>query len=189
MRRNTRKHGGLKRKYKGKQHKKTKHTRKIKRTHHKKHNKKHSRVLKKSSKHRRSRKRHMRGGELIFDAPPFAPPGGPYQPGAENTGKNYYPLAQPEFHAPNGTALDNMQGLPDGMMKGGGIIPRDLTYLYRSAGSSLKSLYNGFTGQVNPPSANPNPMYQPEMTKPAQLDGSVPNIPDIMQKATHEASL
>lgn len=138
----------------------------------------------KSRKYKQKRGKYMKGGKSTLDAPPFVPPGGPYEVGSLKNGLGggyYYKLANPEFHAPNGTAKDNMSG--------GGLIPRDLTYLYRSAGSGLKSLYNGFTGQVSSPSSNPNPMYQPEMSKNVTLDSSVPDINRIIEKANHEASL
>jgi hypothetical protein len=192
------------RKYKMSRRVKSRHTRNKKRSRHS--NKK--RVSKGTRKHRRSR---MKGGNTnSLEAVPFVPPGGGYKVGADTNGLNggyYYNLAQPEIHAPNGTAKPsnaiNVNGKPlkggrrnrrktkrySRKMRGGGLIPRDLVYLYRSAGSNLGNLYKGLTGQEPNPSSNPNPMYQPEMTKSVHLDSSVADVGSIINKAQHEASL
>ncbi|MBA42391.1 MAG: hypothetical protein CMF62_00090, partial [Magnetococcales bacterium] len=150
-----------------------------KKTHHKKthHKKTHHKKLRNKRSHKKHNK-NMKGG---LKPPPFAPPGGPYKPGSPSLdGGYYYSLAMPEFHAPNGTGKTNMEG--------GGIIPRDLTYLYRTAGSSVKSLYNGFMGKHNPPNLNPNPMHQPAMTKSIQLNGNVPDVNSIIKNSNTKAA-
>lgn len=156
------------------------------------------------------RSNKMKGGNNTLKPVPFVPPGGGYKVGNTNgLGSGYYyNLAQPEIHAPNGTAKTsndiNVNGKPLSggrrqrknkskklykRMRGGGIIPNDIVYLYRSAGSSLGNLYKGLMGQEIKPNTNPNPMYQPEMVKPVKLDSSVVDVNNIINKAQHEASL
>ena len=72
--------------------------------------------------------------------------------------------------------------------RGGGFIPRDLVNLYRTAGNGVKSLYAQATGQHSNPSNNPNPMYQPRMTREHRLNASSPNVSDIFDRANHKAS-
>lgn len=153
----------------------------------------------------------MGGKQSTMDAVPFVPPGGGYKVGSDTNGLDggyYYNLAQPEIHAPNGTAQPsnaiNVKGnlLKGGKrrsrrrsrrrskrLRGGGLIPNDLVYLYRSTTNSLGNLYKGATGQETNPSTNPNPMYQPDMLNHVRLDSSVPDVAGIMNKAQHEASL
>lgn len=146
----------------------------------------------------------MKGGNSVMalEPVPFVPPGGGYKVGASTNGLDggyYYNLAQPEIHAPNGTAKTsndiNVNGKPlkggrrNRRMRGGGLIPKDLVYLYRSAGSSLGNLYKGLMGQEIKPNSNPDPMYQPNMMKPVRLDSSVVDLNTIVNKAQHEASL
>lgn len=167
------------------------------------------------NKRSKQNKRSMRGGNVgstIQGSPfypsslsielqpvPFVPPGGGYKVGASTNGLDggyYYNLATPDFHAPNGTAKTsndiNVNGKPlarGKFQKGGGLIPSDLKYLYRSAGSTLANLYNGVVGNPSSPSSNPNPMYQPNMTKPVALNASVADVNTIMNNARREASM
>jgi hypothetical protein len=138
-------------------------------------------------------KKRFRGGSSELSLPPFVPPGGAYKVGSNTNGLAggyYYERVTPDFHAPNGTAKDsnaiNVNGKP---MKGGNIIPRDILNLYRTTGSNLIDVYNGYTGQRNNISTDPNPMRQPVASNNYQLDSSVVDLNDVAFKATHEASL
>lgn len=159
----------------------------------------------KGRKPRRITRKNMRGGSITALKPvPFVPPGGGYDVNSTTNGLGkgyYYNLASPDIHAPNGTSKTsndiNIYGKPlkggkikrKRKMRGGGLIPRDLTYLYRSTTSSIGDLYKGITGQEIKPNTVPNPMYQPEMVKPVRLDSSVPDINDIMNTAQHKAAI
>lgn len=142
----------------------------------------------KKRKNKRKKRKTLKGGTNI----PYLPKGKPYQPGSSTNGLGtgyYYDLAEPDFHAPNGTARPsnaiNPQGKP---MKGGNIVPRDLLHLYRTGTSSLKNVYNGFMGQPNNISNNPDPMVQPVLEKDYDLDATSPNFDKIVTQSNIKAA-
>jgi len=112
---------------------------------------------------------------------PYLPPGGPYDTNSSlnGLGKGYYYENSKDLHAPN----DYYQSSNNSLMKGGGLIPQDIINMGRNVVFGAKQMYSGLRGFQLPASANPDPTYQPELSKNIQLDSQVPNVNNIVKNS------
>ena len=105
-------------------------------------------------------------------------------------GRNYYALAKPNIHAPNGEGLYTPihMSVPKTFLNGqhGGsglsaLVPQDLVNLGRSIAGGVETLHDNWVGQTPPISSNV--MVQPISKNKIKLNTTPPNIPKIMHKS------
>jgi len=158
-----------------KYHKKSSgHKRRHKRTTKKmlKHKRRRTRVSKRSlrrkstRKHRRVRRRKMRGGSSCQTTAPVPYKVGTGVPAGKGSlpinGRNYYTLS-PDLHAPNGDIMNTSlhTSVPKTFLSGqhGGsgltkLMPQDLVNLGRSIIGGAETIYDNWQGQDHPVSSN-----------------------------------
>jgi hypothetical protein len=174
------------------------HRRRHSRTHSRTHSKQKKHTLKhRNKKNRRNKTRVMRGGKQpltpqeLSNAPQFVPKGVPFVPpgGGAKTGianGHYYYNKSPDFHGQNNAIM--MSGPAQ---SGGGIqaiMPDALLNLGWGISNQLHSLYNGFVGQPNWISNNPNPLKQPIGEYNGKLNVTPPNLNEITKQAQVKAA-